>query len=403
MRVLFVATAGAHLPWITPLSWACQVAGHEVLVASRPAATGFLTAAGLTVAPVGDEDAIRTAQSAHRGLASTGGPRHLASGWVSNPGRLDREARRLLGTRQITSADAMTDDLVALARAWRPDVVVYDTVALAGLVTAAAVKVPAFGHTWGFSFGFDFERDEDLRGPFARLFERFGVEPRFAPEAWIDPCPQTLRSPHPVPWAPMRLVPYNGPLVLPEWLLDRPERPRVCVTGGVTTTALTGLVGRLAEGVRRAGAEAVVTVAGHHDVSAADLPDGVRLLSAFPMSTLLPTCDAVVHHGGVGTGMISAVTGLPQLVVPHTAIQDHWAERITEVGAGLTLDVPDGPDVDAVAEAVTALLTVPGHRESAARLRDENAAMPAPARLVGLLERAVAEGGVVGSELVVRP
>jgi UDP:flavonoid glycosyltransferase YjiC (YdhE family) len=46
---------------------------------------------------------------------------------------------------------------------------------------------------------------------------------------------------------------------------------------------------------------------------------------------------------------------------------------------------------ESVHEAATAVLTAPGYRQAAQRVRDEIAAMPAPEYTVGLLERLASE------------
>src|SRR2546423_3297064 len=46
-------------------------------------------------------------------------------------------------------ADAMVDDLVAFAQAWRPDVIVYDPLTYAAPIAAAVVGVPAVRHLFG--------------------------------------------------------------------------------------------------------------------------------------------------------------------------------------------------------------------------------------------------------------
>jgi len=46
-------------------------------------------------------------------------------------------------------ADSMVDELISLAKDFRPDVVVYDPTALAGALAAAAIGVPAVRQLYG--------------------------------------------------------------------------------------------------------------------------------------------------------------------------------------------------------------------------------------------------------------
>ncbi|CAL9596742.1 nucleotide disphospho-sugar-binding domain-containing protein [Streptomyces sp. enrichment culture] len=388
MRVLFVGHGPAHVPWIVPLAWACRLAGHEVRVAVRPQCVPSVTRAGLVAVPVGDEAAAGAAAGRRLGL----GPGRLKAA-AESVAVLDADLSEALVEKMIAVADTLTDDLVDFARFWRPDIVVHDTAAAAGLVAAAAVGVPAVGHTWGVSLGVHCENEAELRPSYARLFERFGADPVVGPSVWIDPCPPGLRPPHGVRRADMRYVPFAGPAALPTWLrADRPaDRPLVCVTGGVTTTALDEVRDHVVRSLLALDTEVVLALTPEQAAATGHLPDGVRMVVDFPLDVLLAHCDALVHHGGVGSGLIAVTHGLPQLLLPRNAFQEHWSHLVRASGAGTALPADAG--ASAVGTAVQDLLARPSYRERSKELRAETARMPAPDRLVGFLEECVRAGG----------
>lgn len=387
MRVLFVGHGPAHVPWIIPLAWACRLAGHEVRVAVRPQCVAPVTRAGLVAVPVGDEAAAGAVAARQLGL----GPGRLKAADASAT-VLDADLSEALIEKMIAVADTLTDDLVDFARFWRPDIVVHDTAAAAGLVAAAAVKVPAVGHTWGVSLGVHCESEADLRPSYARLFERFGVEPVVGPSVWIDPCPPGLRPPHGVRRADMRYVPFAGPAALPGWLRsERPSgRPLVCVTGGVTTSALDEVRDHVVRSLLALDTDVVLAVTPEQAANTGQLPDGVRMVESFPLDVLLAHCDALVHHGGVGSGLIAVTHGLPQLLLPRNAFQEHWSDLVRASGAGSAL--PADAEEGAVGTAVQDLLTRPSYRERSRALRAETDRMPTPDQLVGFLEECVRAG-----------
>jgi UDP:flavonoid glycosyltransferase YjiC (YdhE family) len=43
---------------------------------------------------------------------------------------------------------------------------------------------------------------------------------------------------------------------------------------------------------------------------------------------------AIVHHGGAGTTATAAISGVPQVDVPHILDQYYWGERIRRSGLG---------------------------------------------------------------------
>ncbi|MFF4185611.1 nucleotide disphospho-sugar-binding domain-containing protein [Streptomyces sp. NPDC001691] len=387
MRVLFVGHGPAHVPWIIPLAWACRLAGHEVRVAVRPQCVAPVTRAGLVAVPIGDEAVAGAAAARQLGL----GPGRLKAA-AESVAVLDADLSEALVEKMIAVADTLTDDLVDFARFWRPDIVVHDTAAAAGLVAAAAIKVPAVGHTWGVSLGVHCESEAELRPSYAKLFERFGADPVIGPSVWIDPCPPGLRPPHGVRRANMRYVPFAGPAALPGWLrAERPSgRPLVCVTGGVTTTALDEVRDHVVRSLLDLDTDVVLAVTPEQAAGTGRLPDGVRMVESFPLDVLLAHCDALVHHGGVGSGLIAVTHGLPQLLLPRNAFQEHWSHLVRASGAGTAL--PADAEQGAVGSAVQDLLTRPSYRERAGALRAEIDTMPTPDQLVGFLEECVRAG-----------
>ena len=109
------------------------------------------------------------------------------------------------------------------------------------------------------------------------------------------------------------------------------------------------------------------------------------------MSALLPTCDAVVFHGGSGTMLAALAAGVPMVMLPTAADQPANADAVTLAGAGIALP-PTARDVDAVVGALGQVLNEPAYREAARGIAGEIAAMPEPAALVPALERLAAAG-----------
>ncbi|MFT3891463.1 MAG: glycosyltransferase [Anaerolineales bacterium] len=57
-------------------------------------------------------------------------------------------------------------------------------------------------------------------------------------------------------------------------------------------------------------------------------------LEAASHDWLLPRCKAVIHHGGAGTTTAGLRAGIPNIVIPFTADQPFWGNRVYEAGAG---------------------------------------------------------------------
>ncbi|QKW21682.1 DUF1205 domain-containing protein [Kitasatospora sp. NA04385] len=405
MRVLFTTWAEpGHLYSLVQLAWACQAAGHEVRVAVPPACAPAVAGTGLIGVPVGRDVAVDQIRN-RADLAPWRSPVRWPEGWNSRPELLDDGHRTVLAAlldKQLAVAGAMADDLVGFARAWRPDVVVHDPLAFAGPLAAAVLGVPAFGHTWGTAAVMRIEAagpgDRLLPG-YRELFERYGADPEHGPSAWFDPCPPPLRLPDPAPRRrlPVRYVPYNGPGLLPGWLHAERSAPRVCVTAGVSGGKIRPdrppeLFTRTLAALTSLDVEVVLAVGAGQGGQFAGLPERVRVAESLPMAALLPTCAAVVHHGGSGTGLTAAAVGVPQLVLPQVPVAAEIGERLAAVGAGLIPEPERQDDPAGIAAAVAELLGEPRFRKAAALLREEMLADPSPADRVAVLEEAAAAG-----------
>lgn len=401
MRILFTTfpSASHHFPMV-PLAWAFRTAGHDVRVASTPALTEAVLHSGLPAVVVGhDIDLVGTAKQGN--LASWYDQERWPPDWPVHYEKLNADQLGLLeslGRRQAGIADAMLGDLVEFARGWRPDLVVHDSVSLAGPVVAQVLGVPSVSHQTGAP---GLQRLE-VRGippeplpEYEQLYRRFGAEVRIWPTAWVDPCPPSMRYPADVPCHPMRYVPYNGPGILPGDLLAAGERPRVCVTWGKTTARLIGehaqdMFRQAIDVICELEVEVVVATTTAQLGLLGDLPSRARPVTSVPLHMLLPTCSAIVHHAGAGTTLTAAAAGVPQLTITRKPEPELTGGRLAASGAGRHLLyselAADPASANVIHTEMVKLLQEVSYREAALRLQAEIAAQPAPAEIVSSLE-----------------
>lgn len=384
MRVLFTAWAwSTHAAAMVPLAWALRAAGHEVGFAVPAQARDVVARWGLPVAAVGHDPGSRAMIAEVVRAESV-----VRAGSAALPAAPPVTVPRSV---PIFAAicDAMADDLLAHARAFRPDVVVTDPTAQAGVLVAAALGVPALRHPWFADIAGALAQRQAVRdaevAALAPVAARLGVDPalvRTSGDATLDPCPPSLGVPVPGPRHPVRYVPFHGRYTgpVPEALAERADRSRVCLTWGGTVAAVDPARVPLA---RLAGALAAhgfvpVLVAPPEQLPAA-LPATAVVAPSARLSDVLPHCSAVVGHGGAGTLMTAVLHGLPQLALPLLPDHRFNASRLAASGAGTVLD-PAAPG-DEVAAAVAALLADPGPRERALAVAAEVVAAPSPARV----------------------
>ncbi len=62
--------------------------------------------------------------------------------------------------------------------------------------------------------------------------------------------------------------------------------------------------------------------------------DDVFFISKYPHLKLFPRMAGVIHHGGAGTVAASAISGVPQIVVPHILDQYYWGNQVYRSNLG---------------------------------------------------------------------
>ena len=60
----------------------------------------------------------------------------------------------------------------------------------------------------------------------------------------------------------------------------------------------------------------------------------IYFIQKYPHLKLFPKMAAVIHHGGAGTTATTAVSGVPQIIVPHLLDQYYWGNRIYQSKLG---------------------------------------------------------------------
>ncbi|MFJ7587626.1 glycosyltransferase [Streptomyces sp. NPDC097617] len=366
MRILFTGPpAAGHLFPMIPTAQALRAAGHEVLFAgSQP--LNQLREAGFPIVEIGDGRSIRDVFE-----QSTGEEIRYVAPDMTPEQILGRAAHGFALVSRST-----VDGLLDAADSWRPDLLVYDSFQAAAPLVAAKLKIPSVVHNFGVTSGLDMIGR--LAANFTEAYETYAVAGPAEPTALnIGPLggdPGGLR---------LRYLPYNGGGVVPAELLRRGSRPRVAVTLGTVLAELDGVraIVRLIEAAASVDAEFLLAVGDADLGPLGTLPDNVRPLPWVPLAELLTASDALIHHGGSGTLLTAVQAGLPQLLLPQGA--DHFTNAGALTATGVALHSASD-EVDA--PLLTRLTTDPALREAAARLREQNAALPTPAESVPVLE-----------------
>ncbi|MBZ2409382.1 activator-dependent family glycosyltransferase [Streptomyces sp. L06] len=419
MRVLFTTTPEKSLfQQMVPLAWALRTAGHEVRIASQPSFAETITRSGLTAVPVGNERSGRRLAGLHpeRTEAERDGlpsPYHAAERPLEQCDYDDLRAgyEQVVAQWHKTDNFPITADLVAFARAWRPDLVIWEPLTYAGAIAATATGAAHARLLWSIDvLGLARERFLALKerqpadkrsdplaewlGGYARKYGGEYTEAMAMGHFSIDQFPASLRmtaAGH--EYVPMRYVPYGGPVSVPRWLWEAPAAPRVALTLGIAATnSFAGYIADVSDildSLADLDIEVVATIAESEQAKLRAVPDNVRVVSYVPLHVLLPTCSAVINHAGPGTFLTTALNPVPQVAVPYDFDEPELARRAEAQGSVLAIRADRATGAKVRADLLR-VLNEPRFTEAATALRDEFLALPSPNALVPRLEQLAA-------------
>jgi len=372
MRILFTTSPGlGHILPTISLAHAARAAGHDVLYVAG-GQVDAVSAAGLQIV-----DASPGTDYAQIFMGIGAGVREQMAA-----ARDDLSRTMAIALRMFAKVSEPTlETVVRVAEKWQPDVIVHTPMQAAGQLAAGKLGVPLVALELG--MGHSRVRPDLRHTTYEELreqFERHGVAEVPNPAARISVTPPSVRGGEELPddaWA-MRYVPYNGGSVVPEWLLDKPERRRVLITLGTVVPAFgLGIVEPIVAAASKADAEFVLALGNVDTSSLGELPGNVRAVGYLPLGVMLSSCDAAIHHGGAGTTMTTVDAGIPQIVVPQAADQFINADTVQANGLGQRATVEE------VDEAlIERLLGDEQWRANAVRLRGELHGMPSPVEVV---------------------
>jgi L-rhodinosyltransferase/glycosyltransferase len=415
MRVLFVAPSShAHINPMIPLAGAFQAAGHEVRLATHPEMTEIVSRLGVPAVP--KANAVGSDDLYHRilDLIEPDVAQGAADGSGRPPSNLVIRALDRYSNIDPPGAQGnlMTDDLVEFSRSWKPDLILWDSISFPAAIAARATGAAHARVLWSIDDVAWTRRKvlDRLRGTakpdpmaevMAPMLDRFGLE--FSEDLllgqWtIDqyPAPR-LRLQTDQRYVHTRLVAFNGSAVVPDWVHTDPGRPRVAVSLGAGIRSFfpdgTSKVGieELFEISADLGVELVATLNAKQLKAVRSVPDNVRVVDYLPLNVLLPTCAALIHHGGSGTFATAVHNRLPHLVwTERGPYYDDIARAVRLSGAGLVID-DAAFERDMVKSQFAQVLNDPVFTPGVDELYRDLMAMPSPAETVPLLQNLAAE------------
>jgi UDP:flavonoid glycosyltransferase YjiC (YdhE family) len=371
MRILFSCVpAHGHLIPLLPLARAFRARGHCV---------AFMVPAAC-VPVVADEDL-------HVLVAGADTPSVIAEVMRRTGENLMGECTPEAEVEAFTTVriDLSVDDSVAVAKAWRPDLVVHDLMDYVGPFVAAACSVERVSHTFGADVSAKFVRTAEAHA--AAEYRARGVQWR--PSSWVvDICPPELQVAEwrvPPGWLPMRPEAYQSPSTS-QSTIPKPftRKPAILVTFG-TAFGNPDVLAPIIRALSARNFSLRVTLGPNQ--SRCEFPTDSEFVSFEefrPYRELLEGVDVVVAHGGAGSNLGALSLGLPLVLAPQGADQGGQSERVAAAGAGICIP-RDEFSPRRIAVAVNEILHNSAYRAAACKLARQIGDMPTPDDVAAIL------------------
>jgi UDP:flavonoid glycosyltransferase YjiC (YdhE family) len=119
---------------------------------------------------------------------------------------------------------------------------------------------------------------------------------------------------------------------LEHFLADGPP-PVYCGFGSMPKKDQIRLLPDIVSALRRAG-QRLVVARFWTDPLPVEPDKDLFFIRKYPHLDLFPRMAAVIHHGGAGTTATAAISGVPQIIVPHALDQFHWGYRVRRFRLG---------------------------------------------------------------------
>jgi N-glycosyltransferase len=389
MRILFTCVPGtAHFHAMLPLVRAAAVAGHDVAVATAATFGAAFTREGVRLLPSGVD-------------------------WSqSDPASLPQFHQRKgpqIGAFAEVAAMGMVDGLLAHARDFKPDLIVWDAMEFGGWVAGELLDIPqaAVASAMGTPRPI---LQAMAGGALAELAAKYGLAPdpelrRMFSHLYIHRKPRTLDLPYGEPLErEFRYQPEmfgEQTLPAPAGLPEPADRPLVHLSLGTTfvgTPAARAVHQAVLAALADEPVRLVVSIGrGADPADYGTLPPHVRLEPYVDPRALLPQCAAFISHGSFSSILVAIASGVPLCFLPMGADQPVVSMHLANLGLGVNLanvHHPPAPSLDAqalrpedVRRAVRTVLDESKYADAVSYVRDDFRRLPKLPAVVERLEQ----------------
>jgi N-glycosyltransferase len=376
------------MPMVAPMAQELQAAGHQVAVATGSSLAGELHQLGLP------HLTLPRKLSAAQKMAD---PKLVRRRGLT-PEELAKPVTGASFGRMFAGEDALhaAEDILSVTSKFRPDVVVRENAELGGYLFAEKIGVPCVTLDTAATAAV---RDPGMLPWLNDSRAAFGLRPvpdisTLTKDPWISWLPQDWYSEqsHSPAHRHYRAADQPTETLDPAIAALPADRPLVLATLGSNTRVFAhGLpLSEIVEALAALPVTAVVALGEHLAPSewTGPRPDNVHLVSFVQQRLLLSACDLFITHGGFASVRETLTAGVPTVAVPLGQDQPWNAQRLAELGIGVTL-TPNEADAATLATACHRVLQNSSYRHAARGFQRQTLGLPGIAELVADLGKLI--------------
>jgi sterol 3beta-glucosyltransferase len=154
---------------------------------------------------------------------------------------------------------------------------------------------------------------------------------------------------------------YEPPAVLSDFLSM--GIPPVCISFGSMVNRKAKHIDQIVQDALKRTNNRGIILSGWGGITHQSSKD-LLYLESTPHDWLLPKCKMIIHHGGAGTTSAGLRAGIPNVVVPFTADQPFWGNRVHAMGVGPKPILVKNLSVDKLVRAIVQAETKPARERA---------------------------------------
>lgn len=288
----------------------------------------------------------------------------------------------------VNTTLAMEDSILREMCAWKPDVIVGDSMAAWAKLTAMKLQIPFVCSTT--TFAFNRYSSQVMKQSFGEMIRMLfsmqkakkvtnRLKEKGYPIHGVLDVIQNDNDTNTVVYTSPEFQPYSetfsdkyrfvGPSIRPlDYEVKKPEKTTIYISLGTVNNQRMEFFKRCIRAFEKMDVAVILSVGDVVDLEEfKTLPNNIRVERSVNQMEVLQQADAFLTHCGMNSVNEALYYEVPLVLYPQTTEQQGVANRVKELGAGIFLE---DDSIDGIKQAIQTILETPSYRENAKKISE---------------------------------